>query len=51
MDDGNRDDPHQGQRFLVNIGGRTRGSGGRKSPRGVQGQNPWWEFGGKAHKS
>jgi hypothetical protein len=31
-------------------GGAVRGSGGRKSPSGVQGQSPWWGFGGKAPK-
>jgi hypothetical protein len=29
-------------------GGGDRGSGGRKSPSGVQGQSPWWGSGGEA---
>jgi len=32
------------------FGGRGghRGSGGRKSPSGVQGQSPWWGLGGRS---
>ena len=27
------------------------GSEGRKSPRGVQGQSPWWELGGQSPRN
>jgi len=37
--------------FQWALGGRTRGSGGRKSPSRVQGQSPWWGLGSEAPKS